>query len=60
MWYSAHESEERDNKDPLPQKVVVHNTWHNKCDEKSISNPSFQWPIKNGYESGTYKCDECD
>ena len=46
MWYSAHESEERDNKDPLPQKVVVHYTWHNECDKKAYQIHHFSAPIK--------------
>ena len=60
MWCSAQEGEERDNKDPLPQKVVVHYTWHNECDKKAYQTHHFSAPIKNAHESGTYKCDECD
>ena len=53
MWYLAHEGEEHDNKDPLPQKVVIHYTWNNDCDKKAYQIHNFSAPIKNAHESGT-------
>ena len=56
----AREGEEHDNKDSLPQKVVVHYTCHNECDKKAYQIHHFSAPIKNAHESGTYKCNEYD
>ena len=53
MRYLAHESEERDNKDPLHQNVVVHHTWHDECDTKAYQTHHFSAPIKNTHESCT-------